>query len=69
MAQDVFANVTASTSRGPDGKYAHTSSFASASAADLTVSWDHTKFSTRQALLDAFVVLMNNVAQLTTLPR
>lgn len=54
MAQDQFINVTASAVKGPDGFFSHTTVHGSASSADLTISWDRSKFTTKQQLIDAF---------------
>lgn len=52
MAQDNFINITAATQL-KDGSYAHQPAHASASASDMTISWDHTKFTKKSALMAA----------------
>lgn len=52
MAQNQFMNVMAGTKQG-DGSYSHQSSHSSASASDLTLSWDSAKFTTKSAVIDA----------------
>ena len=52
MAQDNFINVTAGH-MAADGTYNPQLSHSSASAGDMTISWDHTKFTTKRAFIDS----------------
>lgn len=61
MAQTSFINVTAGVVQ-PDFTYSHVSKHASASAGDLTLSWDPTKFTTRASMKDALMKLIGYIA-------
>lgn len=61
MAQDVSLSLNASTVRAADGRYNHT--VTGSASADMTISWDHTKFTTRQSVLDAFTQLASETGK------
>lgn len=52
MAQDNFMNAMASSVRDSNGSFRTTLVHGSASASDATVSWDHTKFTTKAQIID-----------------
>lgn len=67
MAQNNFINVSAGTAY-KDGSFGHQPTHASASASDLTLSWDSTKFTSRRALLDSLKKLEQFINSRTDIP-
>ena len=52
MAQNSFIAGTASSSKGPDGRFAHSVGHASSATGDMSFGWDSAKITTKQSLLD-----------------
>lgn len=68
MSQDSYINVTAGSARDPNsGQYNHTVVFGSAGAGDLTFSYDHTKFTTKAALVSAIQQILTSLGQISNL--
>ena len=56
MAMTSGINIAAGSAKGADGRFTHS---VSGPVADLALTWDPTKFTTKQSLLDAFALLEN----------
>lgn len=60
MAQNLFLNITVGA-KNNDGAYAHSPVHGTASTGDMTISWDSTKFTKREAFQAALKIADNFV--------
>lgn len=66
MAQNQFMNLMAGIKLA-DGSYVHQPSHASASASDMTISWDSAKFTTKGAFIAAMQKALDFIKSRTDL--